>query len=278
MIDYSKIANELIIGDLTETRYSINRSQIEEFLHNTLKIIFPILEGDRRGDLSSVTAKLQEIANLLNGIIATGLQLPTSITPEHLTDQFLNSLPEIQRLLRLDAEALCAGDPAATSVEEVLLAYPGFFATATYRIANRFYQSGVKLFPRILTEYAHQLTGIDIHPGAKIGRSFFIDHGTGVVIGETTEIGDHVKVYQGVTLGALSVEKSLSTSKRHPTIEDHVVIYSNATILGGKTTVGHNSVIGGNVWLTESVAPYSTVYHQSEVKVRELKTPQKDGR
>ena len=157
---------------------------------------------------------------------------------------------------------------AAESVDEVISAYPGFRAIAIYRIAHEFYRMGVPLFPRILTESAHQRTGIDIHPGATIGRSFFIDHGTGIVVGETTTIGDSVKIYQGVTLGALSVDKTLASSKRHPTIEDNVVIYSNATILGGTTVIGHDSVIGGNVWLTESVPPYSVVYHKSEVHVR----------
>ena len=129
----------------------------------------------------------------------------------------------------------------------------------------------VPIFPRIITEYAHQLTGIDIHPGATIGDSFFIDHGTGIVVGETTIIGDNVKLYQGVTLGALSVSKKLANTKRHPTIESDTVIYSGATILGGETVIGHHSIIGGNVWLTESVPPYSVVYHKSEVKVRNAK-------
>jgi len=147
-------------------------------------------------------------------------------------------------------------------------AYPGFLAIAFHRVAHEFYRLGVPIFPRILAEVAHQRTGVDIHPGATIGEAFCIDHGTGIVIGETTVIGDRVKIYQGVTLGALSVDKALSTSKRHPTIEDDVVIYSNATILGGATVVGHHSVIGGNVWLTSSVPPHSVVYHSSEVRVR----------
>ena len=171
-------------------------------------------------------------------------------------------------MLWLDAEAILKGDPAAESVDEVVSAYPGFAAIAIYRIAHEFYELSVPIFPRILSEVAHQRTGIDIHPGATIGQSFFIDHGTGIVVGETTVIGEHVKLYQGVTLGALSVDKSLSSSKRHPTIEDNVVIYSNATILGGGTIIGHDSVIGGNVWLTQSVPPFSVVFNKSEVKVR----------
>ena len=174
----------------------------------------------------------------------------------------------------MDAEAIYQGDPAAESVDEVISAYPGFYAIAIFRIAHEFYKLNVPIFPRILTENAHQRTGIDIHPGATVGERFFIDHGSGIVIGETTVIGDDVKIYQGVTLGALSVDKTLASSKRHPTIEHNVVLYSNATILGGSTVIGHDSVIGGNVWLTESVPPYSVVYHKSEVRVRSSREEQ----
>jgi serine O-acetyltransferase len=169
--------------------------------------------------------------------------------------------------LRKDAEAIVREDPAAKNVDEVILTYPGFYAIAIYRMAHVLYKLEVPYIPRMLTEYAHQKTGIDIHPGAQIGAYFCIDHGTGIVIGQTTIIGNHVKLYQGVTLGAVSVEKSLAHVKRHPTIEDHVVIYANATILGGNITVGAHSIIGGNVWLTESVQPYSKVYHKSQIKV-----------
>ena len=187
---------------------------------------------------------------------------------EEVADRFFAALPGIHARLWRDAEAIHAGDPAAESVDEVISAYPGFLAIAFHRIAHEFYRLGVPIFPRILAEVAHQRSGVDIHPGAVIGEAFCIDHGTGIVVGETTVIGDRVKIYQGVTLGALSVDKSHSATKRHPTIEDDVVIYSNATILGGSTVVGHHSVIGGNVWLTSSVPPHSVVYHSSEVKVR----------
>jgi serine O-acetyltransferase len=160
-------------------------------------------------------------------------------------------------------------DPAAKSIEEVITAYPGFFATFVYRMAHLLCQHECILLSRFFTEYAHSKTGIDIHPAAVIGRSFSIDHGTGVVIGETTIIGDHVKVYQGVTLGALNVSKAIASTKRHPTIEDNVVIYAGATILGGNTVVGSGSIIGGNVWLTNSVPPNSVVYHKSEVHVKD---------
>lgn len=182
---------------------------------------------------------------------------------------FFEALPGLYDLLLKDAEAILNFDPAATSIEEVFIAYPGFFATAVYRIAHQLYEQKIPTLPRILSEYAHSKTGVDIHPGARIGSSFFIDHGTGIVIGESTEIGDHVKIYQGVTIGALHVAKALARSKRHPTIEDHVIIYSGATILGGDTVIGHHSIIGGNVWLTQSVAPYAVVYQKSEVIVRD---------
>ncbi|MBD0285154.1 MAG: serine O-acetyltransferase [Bacteroidota bacterium] len=184
---------------------------------------------------------------------------------------FFNHIPELFRLLNTDVHALLQGDPAAHSEFEVIRAYPGFYALCFYRIAHSLLQLEVPLLPRILTEYAHSRTGIDIHPAARIGEYFMIDHGTGVVIGETAHIGDYVKIYQGVTLGALSVDKEMAFTKRHPTVEDHVVIYSGATILGGDTVIGHHSVIGGNVWLTRSVPPGSLVYHNPEITVVEGK-------
>jgi serine O-acetyltransferase len=181
--------------------------------------------------------------------------------------QFFAELPELYRLLNTDVQAILAGDPAAHTEFEIIRAYPGFMAISFYRIAHALHVLEVPIIPRILTEHAHAQSGIDIHPGASIGEYFFIDHGTGIVIGETTHIGNHVKLYQGVTLGAMSVEKAMAFTKRHPTVEDYVVIYSGATILGGDTVIGHHSVIGGNVWLTKSVAPYSTVYHKPEITV-----------
>ena len=163
-------------------------------------------------------------------------------------------------------------DPAAKSIEEVIITYPGFFALCAYRISHELHKLGVPLIPRLFSEYAHSKVGIDIHPAAKIGNDFFMDHGTGIVIGETTDIGSNVKIYQGVTLGALYVEKSLNNSKRHPTIEDNVVIYANATILGGDTVIGHDSTIGGGAWITGSVIPFSLVYNSVEVKVKTVKS------
>ncbi len=178
--------------------------------------------------------------------------------------RFLQKLPELRLLLAKDVRAAYEGDPAAKSYDEIIFSYPGLFAVTVYRLAHQLFTQGLPLIPRMMTEYAHSLTGIDIHPGARIGESFFIDHGTGVVIGETTEIGDRVRLYQGVTLGALSLPREevefLRTKKRHPTIEDDVIIYAGATILGGETVIGARSVIGGNVWLTSSVPPDTRVF------------------
>jgi serine O-acetyltransferase len=176
-----------------------------------------------------------------------------------LADAFVAGLREVQDALRLDAQATCEADPATSSVDEVILAYPGFYALACHRLAHDLFLRGVPLLPRLITETAHRVTGIDIHPGARLGHGIAIDHGTGIVIGETSVIGDRVRLYQGVTLGALSVRKELARTRRHPTIEHDVVIYANATILGGDTVVGHSSVIGGNVWLTHSVPPHSVI-------------------
>jgi serine O-acetyltransferase len=243
------------------------KQDVARFGEAVLGMLFPHFSDEDYFTSDEIDGQLRLLKRDLTKVLAplTG-QLSAGV--EEITESFFSRLPEIHRLLWLDAEAINAGDPAAESVDEVVSAYPGFAAIAIYRIAHEFYRLSVPIFPRILSEVAHQRTGIDIHPGATIDQSFFIDHGTGIVVGETTIIGSHVKLYQGVTLGALSVDKSLCASKRHPTIEDNVVIYSNATILGGGTTVGHDSVIGGNVWLTESVPPFSVVYQKSEVKVR----------
>ncbi len=178
--------------------------------------------------------------------------------------RFMRRLKDLRTILAMDVRAAYEGDPAAKSFDEIIYCYPGLFGVTVYRVAHQLYEQQVPLMPRIMTEYAHSLTGIDIHPGARIGESFFIDHGTGVVIGETTEIGRRVRLYQGVTLGALSVPRdkvdALRTTRRHPTVEDDVIIYAQATILGGHTVIGARSVIGGNVWLTESVPPDTKVF------------------
>ncbi len=184
---------------------------------------------------------------------------------EKITDHFFNHLPELYDSIDEDVRAMYEGDPAARTRSEVIRTYPGFYAISAYRVANLLHRCGVQEIPRIITEHAHSRTGIDIHPGARIGRHFCIDHGTGVVIGETTLIGNNVKIYQGVTLGALSVNKKDAETKRHPTLEDNVVVYAGATILGGETIIGHGSVIGGNVWLTRSVPPNSKIYYQARM-------------
>lgn len=185
-----------------------------------------------------------------------------------LWESYVEKLPRILERLNLDAEATVNCDPASLSIEEVYMAYPGFYAIAIYRLAHELYKVGFPLVPRLMTEYAHRQTGVDINPGAVIGDSFHIDHGTGVVIGETAIIKDHVKIYQGVTLGGLFVAKHLQKTKRHPTIENNVTIYANATILGGETIIGENSIIGGNSWLTESILPNSKVFHTPEIKIK----------
>ncbi len=183
-------------------------------------------------------------------------------------ENFVLTLPEVLEKLNLDAQAILNCDPASLSIQEIYMAYPGFYAIAIYRLAHELYIQGFPLVPRLMTEYAHRQTGVDINPGAQIGKSFFIDHATGVVIGETAVIHDNVKLYQGVTLGALYVAKDLQKTKRHPTIMSNVTIYANATILGGQTVIGENSVIGGNAWLTSSVPANSTVFHTPEIKIK----------
>lgn len=197
------------------------------------------------------------------------------IKSKEIVVKLLESLPGIRENIKADVEAAFKGDPAAKSNEEIILSYPGMEAVLVYRIAHELWVQGAPLIPRIMSEYIHGKTGIDIHPGAKIGSSFFIDHGTGVVIGETTVIGNRVKIYQGVTLGALSVKKELGNTKRHPTIEDDVTIYAGATILGGDTVIGRGSIVGGNVWLVSSIPPNSKIYNQP--KHFTLKSEKKDS-
>ncbi|QIK16658.1 serine acetyltransferase [Blattabacterium sp. DPU] len=185
-----------------------------------------------------------------------------------LTQIFFKEIPNIYQTLIIDANAILKSDPAATVIEEIFLSYPGFFATALYRIAHQLWVQKIPIIPRLITEYAHSKTGVDIHASAKIGKAFAIDHGTGIVIGSSTEIGNKVKIYQGVTLGAIYVDKKLANIKRHPTIEDQVTIYAGATVLGGETIIGHDSVLGGNVWVTKSIPPFSIVYQKNEIKMR----------
>jgi serine O-acetyltransferase len=211
-------------------------------------------------DEEILRTEVPELAKRLSQLLAE-VELPASETPESITRQFMTRLAEIRSALSLDLEAAREGDPAAQGYTEIAVSYPSIQALTIYRVAHELHILGVTTLPRIMSEYAHSATGIDIHPGATIGSRFFIDHGTGVVIGETTEIGDGVRLYQGVTLGAASLRdsSSLRGRKRHPTVEDGVTIYSGATILGGETVIGKGSVIGGNVWITSSIAPGTQV-------------------
>ena len=226
-----------------------------------LELLFPELASRSYPHFREFEQHVQSVRLDLFSIL-TKLEGSLPGTVEETEREFLDRIPGIHRLLLQDAEAILRGDPAAQNTGEVIRSYPGFFAIAVYRMAHEFCRLRVPYIPRILTEYAHSRTGIDIHPSAKIGERFCIDHGTGVVIGETVEIGNDVKIYQGVTLGALSVAKDMAKTKRHPTLEDRVVIYAGATILGGDTVIGHDSIIGGNVWITHSVPPHSKIYYK----------------
>lgn len=239
----------------------------QEFVDKLVSVLFPHFCREGFFTTEEIESRLVLLERDLKHLLIPILK-DTSMNLDEIAMQFMHALPSIHDKLWLDAEAITSGDPAAESIDEVILAYPGFTAIAYYRLAHEFYLMQVPIFPRLITEYAHQMTGIDIHPGAQIGSSFAIDHGTGIVIGESSIIGNNVKMYQGVTLGALSVDKKFAKSKRHPTIEDDVVIYAQAIILGGETIVGRHSVIGGNVWLTASVPPFSSVYQESKVTVR----------
>ncbi len=236
------------------------RTDVENFVNRIFELLFPSADP---GSGSELTGDLTGIRNELL-LLITGLKCNSS----GISDQFIESLPALKENLLRDANFILDSDPAATDLIEVIAIYPGVFAIYSYRLANFLHRMSLPLFPRMITEYAHRRTGIDIHPAATIGNPVSIDHGTGIVIGETAEIGNYVKMYQGVTIGALSVDKGKASRKRHPTIEDNVILYSGCTILGGQTVVGRNSIIGGNVWLTESVAPYSVVYHKSDIVVR----------
>ena len=240
---------------------------IESFVDQVIDFMFPMRLCTKNAKKSSIEdlVKLKSTYAALLACVLSGDKI------EGVSDRFFTQLENVFEKLKLDAAAILEFDPAAKSLVEVVSAYPGFYAVAVYRIANEMAQEQIPFLPRIIAEHAHSKTGIDINPKAQIGESFFIDHGTGVVIGETCVIGNAVKIYQGVTLGALQVSKDLANTKRHPTIEDNVIIYSGATILGGDTVIGKHTVIGGNVWLTESVPSYSLVFAQHETKVRDKK-------
>ena len=241
----------------------------QQFVDELVMFLFP-LKGNRIVSLKSLQKELRRLRFRLSELLYP-LHGDSEDEVTAVIEAFFNQLPQVYEKLSDDALAFLNSDPSAKGIEEILMSYPGFYAISVHRIAHELQLLNIPLLPRIMSEYIHGKTGIDIHPAACIGRNFFIDHGTGVVIGETTEIGDNVKIYQGVTLGALFVERALRDQKRHPSIQDNVIIYAGSTILGGKTVIGHDSVIGGNVWLTESVEPFSLVYHQPQIVIRDKK-------
>jgi len=267
-----------------------SRQSVERIVEDLESLIFPGYRAEERLALSSmryaIGEKVVALMRELSVEVEKSLQYTCRIRndcgrhedcrgeAEEIVRSLLEDIPAIRRRISRDVEAADRGDPAARSPEEVILSYPGVEAILVHRIAHELWVREVSMIPRMMSEYIHGKTGIDIHPGAEIGDSFFIDHGTGVVIGETAVIGDNVKIYQGVTLGALSVQKESANKKRHPTIEDEVTIYAGATILGGGTVVGRGSIIGGNVWLTESVPPRSRIYHNpSQVRHARMDDP-----
>lgn len=258
------------------------RDKIYEVLHHFQEVLFPGIYSFKPLDdtrvkltisqnLSKATIELRDVIEkvLVYHQTKTGCECKEEecrVKADEIVMSLINKFPDIRKTIQTDIEAAYNGDPAALSTEEILLSYPSTLAVCIHRIAHELYKLKVQIIPRIMSEYAHKLTGIDIHPGASIGESFFIDHGTGVVIGETCTIGKNVKIYQGVTLGALSFPldengNPIKGVKRHPDIGDNVVIYAGATILGGKTHIGHDTILGSNIWLTHSVEPYSRVYN-----------------
>lgn len=266
-ISFSDFANTLLSKRQTHSCTSSLKIEAIEYLNELIDFLFPHFSSKVYYSAEDVLAKLQLLERNLISLLKN-LNSNFSEDATKTAKEFISQIPKVHDELWADAEAIFKGDPAAESIDEVILAYPGFKAIIIYRIAHILYQLKIPIVPRILTEHAHEITGIDIHPGAQIKSPFFIDHGTGIVIGETSVIGKNVKIYQGVTLGALSVDKTLAQIKRHPTIEDDVIIYSQAVILGGNTVIGSNSIIGGNAWITQSIEPDSIVYNKSEVRVR----------
>ena len=272
---------------------------IVTLIEKLLRIVFPGYYVDRDHKIynikTTIAAVTEDVAYNLNKQIALALRYDEKYANAHqetiadaaedITVSFMNQIPNVREYLDTDIEALFEGDPAAESKESIIICYPGLYAIAVQRFAHVLYQLNVPMIPRIMTEHAHGITGIDINPGATIGKYFFIDHGTGIVVGETTEIGEHVKLYQGVTLGALSTRagRGLIDKKRHPTIEDNVTIYSGASILGGDTVIGHDSVIGGNVFLTKSIPANTKVNVQNQElrfdggKITEVSTMEDDN-
>ena len=246
---------------------SITRAH--EFIDDLINFLFPI-RANKEYSLSQTQQKFSELRLDFQKLITPlGKRLEKSV--DEITNGFFNLIPGIYENLLKDASAFMAFDPAAKSIEGVIVYYPGFYSITVYRLSHELYKLNIPILPRMISEYAHSKTGVDIHPGATIDEHFLIDHGTGIVIGETSIIGKNVKIYQGVTLGAMCVEKDMECQKRHPTIEDNVIIYAGSTILGGETIIGHDTIIGGNTWITKSVPSFSVVFHESKTVVRDSK-------
>ncbi len=243
----------------------LDRKELEDVVEKLYQLMFPI---SSKTDIELIQAKLTLVADCLLKNIS---KITSKELAQDVMEKFFMDFPNIQQRLAEDAYCYLENDPAAKSIEEVILTYPGFFALCVHRIAHKLHELEVPLIPRLFSEYAHSKVGIDIHPGAKIGKNLFLDHATGIVIGETSVVGNNVKIYQGVTLGALYLEKKLSSTKRHPTVEDNVVIYAGATILGGDTVIGRHSTIGGGAWVTKSIIPFSLVYNKVDVKIKTVK-------
>ncbi|MBX2817833.1 MAG: serine O-acetyltransferase [Saprospiraceae bacterium] len=253
---------QLLLDDHTSCSTCPAPSSVGQFFEGLLQLLFADLAEEKLTSAAAVQARWVQLQSELNQVLQYQYEEEDA---QRQTMSFFDQLPILRKRLLQDAQAIEKGDPAAESLGEVIRTYPGFFAIAAHRVAHALWASQVRTIPRMIAEIAHTRTGVDIHPGATIGDHFCIDHGTGVVIGATSLIGDHVKVYQGVTLGALSVRKEDASKKRHPTIEDHCILYAGATILGGKTVIGQGSIIGGNVWITKSVPANSKIYYQAKI-------------
>ena len=261
LLDYQKGRD---IDRLDHTRHP-DKDVIVDMTGKLMRILYPGYSLDKTYRIynakHNLSMLIEDVMYHLNQQLSLVME-----DAESVSIAFMERLPQVRALAQTDVDAAFEGDPAATNADEIIYCYPGLYAISVYRLAHVLYELNVPMIPRIMTEHAHSLTGIDIHPGATIGDHFFIDHGTGIVIGQTTVIGSHVKIYQGVTLGGLSTRggQSLRGAKRHPTIEDNVTIYANASILGGGTTIGHDSIVGANAFITESIPPCTTVTNQSQ--------------
>ena len=253
-------------------KYSLDMPSVvdtQKFVDDMILMLFPF-KGNMNINKREIEKSMERMKLRLKELLIS-IENVIEDTPENISEKFFEQLYDTYKVLLDDAAVFVKSDPAAACIEEVILCYPGYLCIVVYRLAHILYELRVPVLPRVMSEYVHGKTGIDIHPGAKIGNNFFIDHGTGIVIGETTVIGNNVKLYQGVTLGALYVKKKLKSVKRHPTIEDNVIIYAGSAILGGDTVIGHDTVIGGNVWLTESIISHSFVYRQHKAIIQDNK-------